>query len=126
MLLASCVTDVIYDCSQGETAARVRYEVTSTAGSADIEVFDADGDLVSYRREPTPWSRTERVRGDTYVRLRARTGQPLGAVSAAIYVNGIRWKQETGVGADDVEMYGTVKTGRGWNCGYGVFAQTWE
>ncbi len=126
VLLASCVTDVIYDCRYGSTVARVRYEVTSTAGSADIEVFDADGDLGTYRREPTPWSLTERVHGDAYVRLRARSSQPLGTVSAAIYVDGVLWGQETGVGAVDVELYGIVETGRGWSCGYGMFVQTWE
>lgn len=125
-LLASCVTDVTYDCRYGLTAANVRYEVTSTAGNADIEVFGADGDLGAYRYEPTPWSRTERVRGDAYVRLRARSSQPFGAVSAAIYVDGVRWKHETGVGAVDVEMYGVVETEPGWDCGYGMFVQTWE
>ena len=125
-LLAACVTEVTPDCRYGPSVVRVRYEVTSTAGSADIELFDADGDLGSYRLAPTPWHLTERVHGDAYVRLRARNSRPLGTVSAAIYVDDILWKRETGAGAVAVETYGIIEAGRGWNCGYGVFVQTWE
>lgn len=125
-LLAACVTEVVPDCHYGPSVVRVRYEVTSTAGNADIELFDAGGDLGSYRLAPTPWHLTERVHGDAYVRLRARNSRPLGTVSAAIYVDDVLWKRESGAGAVAVETYGIIEAGRGWNCGYGVFVQTWE
>ena len=55
LLLTSCVTSVSHNCRYGPTVVQVRYEVTSTAGIADIEVVDAEGEVVRYRREATPW-----------------------------------------------------------------------
>ena len=99
LLITSCVTSVSHNCRWGPTVVKIRYEVTSTAGSVDIEVLDAEGEVVRYRRERTSWRLTERVLGDSYVRLRVRNSRPLGTVSAAIYVDDVLWKKETGVGA---------------------------
>jgi hypothetical protein len=125
LLITSCVTSVSHNCRWGPTVVKIRYEVTSTAGSVDIEVLDAEGEVVRYRRERTSWRLTERVLGDSYVRLRVRNSRPLGTVSAAIYVDDVLWKKETGVGAGTVETDGVIASERGWNCGYGVFIQTW-
>ena len=125
LLITSCVTSVSHNCRWGPTVVKVRYEVTSTAGSVDIEVLDAEGEVVRYRRERTPWRLTERVLGDSYVRLRARNSRPLGTISAAIYVDDVLWTKETGVGAGTVETDSVIASERGWNCGFGVFMQTW-
>ena len=125
LLLTSCVTSVSHNCRWGPTVVKVRYQVTSTAGSVDIEVVDAEGKVASYRREQTPWRLTERVRGETPVRLRARNSRPLGTVSVAIYVDDILWRKVTGVGTGTVETSGVIESEPGWDCGYGMFMQTW-
>ena len=125
LLLGSCVTDVTHNCVWGPTVVKVRYEVTSSTGMADIEVRGAEGQSRSYRREQTPWNRTERVRGDTLVRLQARNSRPLGSVSVAIYVDDVLWRLGAGVGSGTVEARGIIESEPGWDCGTGMFMQTY-
>jgi hypothetical protein len=125
LLITSCVTSVFHNCRWGPTVVKVRYEVTSSTGRADIEVLDAGGEVESYRRGQTPWRLTERIRGEMRVRLRARNGRPLGTVSVAIYVDDVLWKKVTGVGTGTMETSGVIESEPGWDCGYGMFVQTW-
>ena len=125
LLLGSCVTDVTHNCVWGPTVVKVRYEVTSTTGMADIEVLDAGGDVMRYRREQTPWRTTERLRGDTPVRLRARNSRPLGTVTVAVYVDDVLWKRTSGLGAGTAEAGGVIRSEPGWDCGTGMFMQTY-
>lgn len=126
LLLISCVTDVSHDCVWGSTVVKVRYEVTSTTGMADIEVLDVGVDVMRYRREQTPWRLTERVRGDTLVRLRARNSRPLGTVTVAIYVDDVLWKRASGLGAGTAETDGVIRSEPGWDCGADIFMQTYQ
>lgn len=125
LLLGSCVTDVRHNCIWGPTVVKVRYEVKSSTGMADIELHTGEGDFRSYRREPTPWSLTQRVRGETFVRLRVRNSRPLGNVSVAIYVDDALWKLVAGVGSGAVDAGGVIESEPGWDCGTGMFMQTY-
>lgn len=125
LLLGSCVTSVSHNCIWGPTVVKVRYEVTSSTGRSDIEVHGAGGEFGSYPREQTPWSLTQRVRGDTFVRLRARNSRPIGTVSVAIYVDDVLWKRVNGVGSGAVETGGAIESEPGWDCGTGMFMQTY-
>ena len=125
LLLGSCVTDVTHNCIWGPTVAKVRYEVTSSTGMADIELHSGETDFRSYRREQTPWSLTQRVRGETFVRLRVRNSRPLGNVTVAVYVDDALWKLVAGVGSGAVDASGVIESGPGWNCGTGMFMQTY-
>lgn len=125
LLLGSCVTDVTHNCIWGPTVVKVRYEVTSSTGLADIELHSGETDFRSYRREQMPWSLTQRVRGETPVRLRVRNSRPLGNVTVAIYVDDVLWKRAAGVGSGAVEASGVIQSEPGWNCGTGMFMQTY-
>lgn len=125
LLLGSCVTDVTYDCIWGPTVVKVRYEVTSSTGMADIELHSGESGFRSYRREQTPWSLTQRVRGETPVRLRVRNSRPLGNATVAIYVDDVLWKRAAGVGSGAVDASGVIESEPGWDCGTGMFMQTY-
>ena len=125
LLLGSCVTDVTHNCIWGPTVVKVRYEVTSSTGMADIELHSGESGFRSYRREQTPWSLTQRVRGETSVLLRVRNSRPLGNATVAIYVDDVLWKRAAGVGSGAVEATGVIESEPGWNCGTGMFMQTY-
>ena len=122
--LTSCVTSVTHHCTYGATPVQVRYEVTATVETVDIEILDKEGERVRYRRAATPWRLTVNIPGDTYVRVRAQNRQPRGTITAAIYIDDALWKQEIGIGAVTVETDGVIKTKRGWSCGYGITLQS--
>ena len=125
LLLGSCVTDVTHNCIWGPTVVKVRYEVSSSTGMADIELHSGDSGFRSYRREQTPWSLTQRVSGETSVRLRVRNSRPLGNATVAIYVDDVLWKRAAGVGSGAVEASGVIESEPGWECGTGMFVQTY-
>lgn len=96
--------------SDSKTEFRVKYEVTGTASSVSITIYNESGKTEQFNKVNLPWEKVIYVKPGGSIYLSAQNKGDIGSVTARIFVDGEVFKESTTTGAYGVaSVSGTAK-----------------
>lgn len=101
MIVAVIVVAALAGCSNEllNMDSKVEYEVTGSTDVVSITIANKSGGTSQYSGVTLPWSTSFKADPGDFVYVSAQNQRDTGSVTAAIYIDGDKYKRSTSTGA---------------------------
>lgn len=108
--ILSAVLLLVTSCEKEPFSPSVtlRYKVSGTAETVNIDYFDSNGDLAILTNVETPWELSFSANHGDEVYLYAKRVGDIGNISVAIYADGVLLDEALSSGSEGASAQGTL------------------